>query len=133
MLKNTRELLHAYIAGVIRNQDCHSYIVNGVEDHLHILTHLHPSKSLAGLVKTIKVASHAFIDNSGIFPDFNGWQNGYAAFTYSKEARSNLIRYIKGQEEHHRNTDFEKEYMTLLEKQGVRYDLQYLFESERNL
>jgi REP element-mobilizing transposase RayT len=48
-----------------------------MEDHLHILTHIHPTIALATLVKDIKLASIDFIKNEEIFPDFEGWQDGY--------------------------------------------------------
>jgi REP element-mobilizing transposase RayT len=39
--------------------------INGVEDHVHILSDLHPSVSLADYVKTIKVASSVWMKESG--------------------------------------------------------------------
>jgi REP element-mobilizing transposase RayT len=59
--------------GVLKNKNCHLYRINGMEDHLHILTHIHPAIPLASLVKDIKLASIDFIKSEGIFPDFGGW------------------------------------------------------------
>lgn len=78
--KEHRPALFKFIWGVLNNKKCHLYRINGVEDHLHIVLHLHPSVSLAGLVKDIKLASSIFIKNSGLFPMFDGWQDGYGAF-----------------------------------------------------
>ena len=128
MLKQNRAEVFSYITGVIRRHKCHPYIVNGVEDHLHILTHLHPVVSLADLIKTIKISSHSFIDDHGLFPDFKNWQNGYGAFTYSKDAFPNLIRYIENQEIHHHGLNFETEYIALLEEHKVEYDPQFIFD-----
>ena len=55
MIKNTRQKVYQYIAGVIKNKNCHLYQINGVEDHIHILTHLHPSIPLASFIKDIKI------------------------------------------------------------------------------
>lgn len=74
----------------------------GVSDHIHILTHLHPSISLTSLVKDIKLASTELIKSKNLFPKFSGWQEGYAAFTYAFKDKNGLIDYIKNQEEHHR-------------------------------
>jgi len=41
----------------MKNKKSHLYRINGVEDHLHIVTHLHPTVALSDLVKDIKVAS----------------------------------------------------------------------------
>lgn len=118
--------LFKYIAGILQHKNCHLYRINGVEDHLHIITHLHPSVALASLVKDIKLASSKFIKEEGLFPSFDGWQDGYAAFTYAIEAKSNLIEYVKGQEEHHRKTTFKEELMKLLRENEVEFDEKYL-------
>ena len=52
--KENRTELYKYIWGVLKNHNCHVYRINGVEDHLHIVTHLHPSIALADLIKSIK-------------------------------------------------------------------------------
>jgi putative transposase len=78
------------------------YIINGVEYHIHILFALHPSVSLSSSVMTdIKTASFQLIKETNLFP-FTSWQKGYTAFTYSLEAKDNLIEYIKKQEKHQR-------------------------------
>ena len=42
-----REELFRYIWGIIRNKKSHLYRINAVEDHVHILSSLHPSVVLA--------------------------------------------------------------------------------------
>ncbi len=122
----TRKELFQYIWGILQNKKCHLYQINGVEDHIHILTHLHPSVSLAGLIKDIKLASSKYIKEKNLFPDFTGWQNGYGAFTYSIDRKDILINYIKNQEEHHRRKTYKEEYIELLKEHGVAYDEKYL-------
>ena len=102
------------------------YQINGVEDHIHILTHLHPSVSLAGLIKDIKLGSSKFIKEKNLFPAFKGWQDGYGAFTYSTDRKDILIAYIKNQEEHHRKKTFRSEYIELLTQHGIAYEEKYL-------
>jgi putative transposase len=126
MIKSGREALFRYIWGIIKNKNCHLYRINGVEDHLHIVLHLHPSVSLASLVQEIKISSNKYIKEQGIFPDFTSWQEGYGAFTYSKESRDRLIAYVKRQEEHHCKTTSIDEYKKLLEEQGVEYEERFL-------
>jgi len=128
LLKPSRDMVFAYMAGILKNKKCHPYIINGVEDHVHILTHIHPTVSLAQLVKELKISSHSFIDDHGLFPGFSNWQNGYAAFTYSEGSLPNLIRYIENQEAHHHKASYETELRGLLEEHGVEYDERYIFE-----
>ena len=104
-----RHELFKYIWGILKKKNCHLYRINGVEDHLHIITHLHPSVSLAFLIKDIKLASSEFIKKNDIFQKFGGWQDGYGAFTYSIKEKNRLIEYVKNQEEHHKTITFRDE------------------------
>ena len=125
-LSGDREILFRFIAGILKNKKCRVYAINGVENHLHILTHLHPSLALADLVKDIKLASSKFIKEQKIFKDFDGWQTGYSAFTYSQDRKEILINYIRKQEEHHRKKSFMEEYTELLKEHWIEYDEKYL-------
>jgi len=125
MIKKDRPELFQYIAGLLKKKNCHLYRINGVEDHLHIATHLHPSVALASLVKDIKLSTTKLIKEQNIFPDFGGWQDGYGAFTYHTDATNNLIEYVKNQEEHHRIKTFEEEYRELLKEHKIKFDESY--------
>jgi putative transposase len=124
--KSGRETFYKYVSGIIKNKNCHLYQINGISNHTHICTHLHPSVALADLVKDIKVASSIFIRESKLFPLFEGWQEGYSAFTYSIEAKENLIRYIQNQENHHSRKKFKDELIELYKEHGVEFDERYL-------
>ncbi len=110
----------------MKNKNCHGYIINGVEDHIHIVTHIHPTVALASLVKDLKTASTQWIKENNIFKDFTGWQDGYGAFTYSAKDKDRLIEYVKNQEEHHEKISFREEYIELLKEQGISFDEKYL-------
>jgi REP element-mobilizing transposase RayT len=114
--------LYAYITGIIKNKNSYVYRINGVEDHLHILTDLHPSLALADFVREIKVSSSVWMKSSGYFPIFNGWADGYGSFTCSYMDMGRLIDYIKNQQEHHRKKTFEEEYRNLLLESGIKID-----------
>ena len=124
--KENREALFKYIWGILKNKKCHLYRINGVEDHLHIVTHIHPMVALAPLVKDIKIASSSYIKDNKLFPNFGGWQEGYAAFNYSIDAKNNLIEYVKNQEAHHQKKTFKEELIELLTEHGIEFDEKYL-------
>lgn len=126
LIKKNRPELFKYIWGILKNKKCHLYRINDVEDHLHIVTHLHPLVALAALIKDIKIASSDYIKEKGLFPDFGGWQDGYGAFTYSFSAKNELIEYVKNQEEHHQTKTFREELMELLAEHEVEFDEKYL-------
>ena len=120
------EELYKYIWGVINNNKCKLYRINGVEDHIHIFSDLHPSVALADYVKDIKVASSIWMKETGKFPAFEGWQEGYGGFTYSIKEKDMIINYVKNQKEHHKTETFYDEYKRLLIENGIEFDEKYL-------
>ena len=125
--RERREDLFRYIWGITKNRRSHLYRINGVEDHLHILSSLHPTVSLADFVKEIKTGSALWIKANRVFKSFSHWQEGYAALTCSRREIDGLIEYITTQEEHHRKVTFDEEYRKLLLEAGVEFDPRYLF------
>lgn len=124
--QENRAELFKYISGIIKNKKSHLYRINGVKDHLHIVTHLHPTVALSDLVKDIKVASSIKIKETGWFKNFTSWQDGYGAFTYSIKEKDKLIEYVKNQEEHHKEISFRDEFIQLLNEHKVEFDEKYL-------
>lgn len=116
-------MLFSYIAGILKKKSCHSYIVGGASNHIHIITHLHPSMALSPLIKDIKLASHKMIsENSKLFSHFPGWQVGYGGFTYHVTSKIRLIRYVENQREHHKICSFKEELTQLLKEHSVDYN-----------
>ncbi|MDF2158027.1 IS200/IS605 family transposase [Algoriphagus sp. CAU 1675] len=121
-----KKRLFAYIHQLLNNKNCHMYRINGVEDHLHILTHIHPTNSISSLIKDIKLAADDFIKKEDVFPKFKGWQDGYGAFSESYSAKNRLINYIKNQEKHHQKISFLDEYKAILKDHEIEFDEKYL-------
>jgi REP element-mobilizing transposase RayT len=121
----SKQELFRYIIGILQNKKCHLYRINGVYDHLHMVTHLHPSVSLASLIKDIKLASSEHIKKNKLFPLFNGWQDGYGAFTYSFRDKDRLIEYVKNQDIHHQVKTSRDELVELLDENGIEFDEKY--------
>ncbi|MGC3947684.1 MAG: IS200/IS605 family transposase [Chryseolinea sp.] len=118
--------LYKYIWGIVNNHKCRLYRVNGMPDHIHIVSDLHPTVCLSDYVKNIKVSSSLWMKESGKFPMFSAWQEGYGAFTYSVKERDRLIRYVKSQKEHHRKESFYDEFRRLLIECGIDFNERYL-------
>jgi putative transposase len=126
LLPDKRESLFRYTGGILKNKDCHLYRIGGVEDHVHILTSLHPTMALADLIREIKIGTSKWIKENAAFPNFTHWQDDYGAFAVSHNDRHDVIEYIKNQEEHHKRISFRDELRELLEKFGVSFDEKYL-------
>jgi REP element-mobilizing transposase RayT len=114
------------MGGIIKNKRCTMYQGGGVEDHLHLIIGLHPSVALASLVKDLKLASSEFIRRTELFPDFQHWQVGYGAFTYTPDALRNLVPYVQNQVDHHRKEKSPDELRRLLHENGIKFDERYL-------
>ena len=117
--------LYKYIWGIIKNKKGTLYRINGMEDHIHILSDLHPSCALADFVKSIKVATSLWMKQSPDFPTFQGWEEGYAAFTYSYKDKEVLIQYIKSQQKHHQKEVTQMELKRLWCENGMEPDERY--------
>jgi putative transposase len=125
-LEHNKELF-AYIHGIIKQKNGFLYRINGMEDHVHILSDLHPTIALADYLRDIKTASSIWLKQNEKFPRFGGWADGYAGLTYAWKAKDMIVNYIKNQQEHHKKETFEEEYKRLLEEHGIRFDPKYLF------
>ena len=125
--------LYQYIWGIIKNKNiiknkkCFLFRINGMEDHIHILSDLHPSVALADYIRDIKISSSKWMKSSGLFPDFKGWGIKYCAITYSYQNRDTIINYIKNQQEHHKKESFQDEITRLFKEQGIDLDEQWFW------
>jgi putative transposase len=116
--------LWSYMAGIARN---HGFLVianSGMEDHAHLLIQLPPVLALSKAVELMKANSSKWMGERGF--RFS-WQEGYGAFSVSASSLTAVVRYIEDQERHHRKMTFEDEFIGLLEKHGVQFDLKYVF------
>jgi REP element-mobilizing transposase RayT len=117
--------LYAYIGGIIKNKNSHLYQINGTENHLHIITDLHPSIALSDFMRELKVSTSMWMKDKSLFPKFEGWSDGYGSFTCSYMDLGNLIDYLKNQQEHHKKKTFEEEYRNLIMQSGIKIDEKY--------
>jgi REP element-mobilizing transposase RayT len=122
------KIIFPYITVILKNKSCHPYIVGGASNHIHIITHIHPTLAPAYVDKDIKLASHKMImQNMKAFPHFLKWQVGYSSFTYHIAAKNNLITYVENQRSHHKIVTFKQELIDLFNEHSVDYDERYLF------
>jgi REP element-mobilizing transposase RayT len=113
-LKAILREVHAFLGGVIREENGTAIVVGGVDDHVHLLVALRPSKALSDIVRSIKARSSGWIHRT--FPDLDAfaWQTGFSAFTVSQSKENLVRRYIENQPEHHAKVDLKTEMLELL-------------------
>ncbi len=126
--QSKREELQKIITGIVQKREHKMISIYCMPDHVHLLVGFKPLDSISDLIRDIKALTSKHInENNWISTKFN-WQNGYGAFSYSKSALDNVIKYISNQEEHHKKHTFKEEYISLLKKFSIEYDNKYLFE-----
>ena len=96
-----RERFHSYLGGLVRTAGGVATSIGGINDHVHLLASLRPTHQLSEVLRDIKRQSSAWIHDEIKLPNFH-WQDGYGAFTVCASQLESVVRYIAGQEEHHR-------------------------------
>ena len=82
----------------------------------------------AEMVERTKKNSSKWI--KALDPRYRGffWQRGYGAFSVSRSQLAAVLKYVDGQDKHHRTRTFQEEYRELLRKHGVDYDERYVWD-----
>ncbi len=123
-----RPRLHSYIGGIIRELGGTAIAVGGTPGHVHILLRLPPSVPIADAMRVVKTNSSRWIHETSPNLRSFAWQTGYGAFSVSESNRQTVSDYIRNQEEHHRRTSFQEEYVAFLQRHGVDYDERFVFD-----
>jgi putative transposase len=99
----------SWIAGI--NVD----IVNGVEDHLHLLIKIKTSQNVADVVSFIKGGSSKWLNEKYTWENKFAWQQGYGVFSISQNDISRVRTYIFNQENHHKAINYSTEIKDLIQ------------------
>ena len=124
-----RDELYAYIGGTVKDHKSHLLVAGGIEDHVHLLLKIHPSFAISKTIQLLKSNSSRWIKDRHFHSDFE-WQTGYGAFSVSQSQSGFVTNYIKDQRRHHQKLDFKREYLAILRKHGIEFDLKYVFDEE---
>jgi len=120
--------VHAYLASVCQQLDCKAMRFGGVAVHVHLLTRLPRTVTIADFVKeTKRVSSRWLHERDEPWKKF-GWQAGYGVFSVSASKVGEVQRYISHQPEHHRKQTFQDEYQEFLVRHGVDFDERYVWD-----
>ena len=122
-----KEEVYQYITGIVSHRGQKLLAINGPGDHVHVALGVKPTIVLSDLARDIKAGSSWLINERGWVRGTFRWQEGFGAFSFGQRDLDKVVRYIMGQEEHHRRKTFREEYIGLLKKFAVEYDERYLF------
>ena len=124
---DVKSRLYDYIGGTIRGTGGISLAINGMDDHVHVLTKLRPDKSVSDVLRDLKANSSGWMHY--VFPELKdfSWQTGYGAFTVSASQVEKVREYIANQEEHHKKVgSFRDEFIKMLRANKIEFDEKYL-------
>jgi putative transposase len=123
-----QERLYKYCGGILNENKCKLLAVGGMPDHIHLLASINKELSISAVLRILKSNSSKWVHEN--FPKHKSfaWQAGYGAFAVSFSGLHTVDAYIANQEEHHRKTDFKKEFLTLLERHEIEYDERYIWD-----
>ena len=123
---NVRDELHSYVIGVLSNLGSYTYEIYANPDHIHIFCTLPRTITMADIVSKIKTTSSKWLKNKGV-PSFY-WQDGYGIFSVSSSKVETVKKYIKNQQQHHKEVDFKDEFRLFLKENGIEYDERYVWD-----
>jgi putative transposase len=121
-----RSDLFAYLGGIVRQLRSTALIINGTDDHVHLLLRIRPAHSIAEIARVIKTNSSGWIHAKG-HREF-AWQAGYGVFSVSESSIPAVTKYIATQDEHHKRHSFQEEFVAFLKKNKVAYDERYIWD-----
>ncbi len=127
---NEREL-YGYILGMCRNLDVTLIRIGGMPDHIHLLVGVPPTLCVAEFVRRLKRSTSSWLKTKkDLFPNFDSWSNGYAAFSYSRNDLPTIKQYIMNQKTHHHSVSFIQEYREWLASNGITIDDRYFMKDD---
>jgi REP element-mobilizing transposase RayT len=127
-----QERLYEYVGGILRAKKGHLIEIGGIADHIHIMAEISASIAVADVIRDVKANSSKWMNEQLEIKQFFEWQKGYGAFTVSYSLRDTVQNYIQRQEEHHQRKTFQEEYIELLKRHNIPFQLEYLFEDEHH-
>ncbi len=114
-----KERVFRTLSELVAEQQGRLVEVGGMPDHVHLLTEIPRTITVADFLQKIKsTTSHRLGPADAPSSPF-AWQRGYGAFSVSRSQMPVVAQYIQRQEEHHQKMTFDDELRKLLGEQAT--------------
>ena len=124
-----RTELYAYNATVLKNEaDSPGILINGTEDHIHVLCQLSRILPIMNVIKASKTETTKWIKKRDTDLKQFQWQSGYGIFSVSESNVEQVKRYIANQEQHHKKMTFQDEFREICSRHGIEIDERYVWD-----
>ena len=118
--------MYRYLGGIIRGLGGEPIEINGMTEHVHILTRLLPVRAISDIMRELKANSSRWAKKTHQ-PKFS-WQRRYGAFSVSESLADTVQEYIRRQKLHHQKQTFEDEYREILRLHQIDFEDRYLWD-----
>ena len=123
-----RKDLHAYMGSILISKGCYPVEINSEPDHVHILFVASRTHTISQVVGYLKTSTTHWIRRIDTTKPHSFWQRGYGAFSVSITDVEKTRRYIRGQQEHHKDTEYMDEFRYLLNHNDLEFDERYVWD-----
>ena len=114
ILEKHRQRIEKYITGIVKNNDCHLYVIYANPEHVHLLVSRSPARDEESLATVIADSSARFINENKLCTGLFQWQQTCSAFSVSKKDVTTVCHYIETQKERHGKQSYNDEYAGFL-------------------
>ena len=97
--------------------------INGYDDHCHCLFILDLNITVSKTLQLIKGEASNWINQEKLCPSRFEWQRQYFVVSVSPSHVDRVRRYIRNQEQHHRQRTFNEEYEEMIRKYGFEIQM----------
>ncbi len=114
MFRSFRYDLFNYLKSYGEKNEITVDVINGIEDHVHLLIRLKTTQKISEVINLLKGASSRWINLNANMEETFKWQNGYGVFSVSEKDIPKVRNYIYNQEEYHKSISYSKELKKLV-------------------
>jgi putative transposase len=94
-------LVHELIRGKAIGLGATVFAVNGMADHIHLITSIPPKIAVAIFIGQVKGITSTKVNKSLSVSPLFAWQDEYGIFSLDKKRLPNHVAYVERQKEHH--------------------------------
>ncbi len=122
LTKDIKSKLITHIRKNAKEKDIFIDAMNGDKEHLHALISLGAKQSVSEVAQLIKGESSHWMNKEKLVKGKFEWQDRYFAISVSESVLSNVRKYIRNQEAHHRKKSYAEEVEAFMKTYGFEVD-----------
>ena len=115
---NVEQLIYNHMRDQLLAMNCPVRIINGMQEHVHLLFLLNPQVALTDVLKQVKGNTSHWVNEQDMIKEKFAWQGGYAAYSVSESQLEKVYNYILNQKQHHKKKSFAEEYEEFIKVHG---------------